>query len=54
MEGTKMPAGTLQPYEITTRPVRITVASKSEKEMRHCAEVLARGKPAVNISLTEV
>lgn len=35
MEGTKIPAGTLAPYEMTTSPMRITVARKSEFEMRH-------------------
>lgn len=40
MDGTKMPAGTLQPYEMMTRPMRTTVASSSELTMGHCAEVL--------------
>ena len=41
MEGTKIPAGTLHPYEITTSPVRITVASNSENEMCHWSEDLS-------------
>mgnify|MGYP006969723686 CR=1 FL=1 len=40
MDGTKMPAGTLQPYEMTTSPVLMTVASSSELTIRHCAHVL--------------
>jgi hypothetical protein len=35
IDGTKIPAGTLQPYEITTRPIRMTVAKIRELEMRH-------------------
>jgi hypothetical protein len=35
IEGTKMPAGTLHPYEITTRPIRIKVARSRELDMRH-------------------
>lgn len=30
MEGTKIPAGTLQPYEITTKNIRVMVARKSD------------------------
>ena len=40
MDGTKIPAGTLQPYEMTTSPSRMTVARKSEFTMDHCTEVL--------------
>lgn len=40
MEGTKMPAGTLHPYEMTTRHVRMTVARRSELTIRHCAHGL--------------
>ncbi len=35
IEGTNIPAGTLQPYEITTKAVRIKVASMSEFATRH-------------------
>jgi hypothetical protein len=35
IEGTKMPAGTLHPYEITTRPMRIIVARRRELDIRH-------------------
>lgn len=40
MEGTKMPAGTLQPYERMTRKVRSTVARSSELTIRHWAQDL--------------
>lgn len=40
MDGTKIPAGTLHPYVITTRPMRIIVARSKELEMRHWAGVL--------------
>lgn len=43
IEGTKIPAGTLHPYEMMTRPMRITVARNKEFTMRHCAEVLQTG-----------
>jgi hypothetical protein len=36
MEGTKIPAGTLHPYETTTNPVLITVARSKEFAIRHC------------------
>lgn len=42
IEGTKIPAGTLHPYEITTKPVRITVARNNEFTIGHCTEVLRR------------
>lgn len=53
IEGTKMPAGTLQPYETMTRHVRMTVARRSELTMRHWAQVLhgnhasERGSPQI-------
>src|SRR5882762_9451691 len=40
IEGTKIPAGTLHPYEITTKPVRMTVARNNELTMCHCTDVL--------------
>jgi hypothetical protein len=40
IEGTKIPAGTLHPYETTTNPMRITVANNNEFEMRHCSDDL--------------
>lgn len=43
IDGTKMPAGTLDPYEITTNPIRITVARSNELTMCHCAESLGNG-----------
>ena len=35
MDGTKIPAGTLQPYDITTKAVRATVARKRELTIGH-------------------
>lgn len=35
IDGTKIPAGTLQPYETMTRQVRMTVARSRELTMRH-------------------
>jgi hypothetical protein len=35
MEGTKIPAGTLQPYETTTNKARMIVASNSELAICH-------------------
>lgn len=35
IEGTKIPAGTLQPYEIMTRNVRISVANANESAILH-------------------
>lgn len=40
IDGTKMPAGTLQPYERIMKPVRTTVASRSVLTFRHWAHVL--------------
>lgn len=40
IDGTKIPAGTLHPYVMTTRPMRIIVARSKELEMRHWAGVL--------------
>jgi hypothetical protein len=42
MDGTKIPQGTLQPYETTTRAVLTTTARSSELTIRHCADVLRR------------
>jgi hypothetical protein len=42
IEGTKIPAGILQPYETTTRPIRMTVARSNELAMRHCSELLIK------------
>lgn len=41
MEGTKIPAGTLHPYEMITKPTRIIVASNKEFDILHCADVLS-------------
>jgi len=35
MDGTKIPAGTLQPYEMMTRNVRRMVAKASERTILH-------------------
>lgn len=40
IEGTKIPAGTLQPYDMTTSPMRMTVAKSNELAIDHCTEVL--------------
>jgi hypothetical protein len=40
IDGTKMPAGTLQPYERMMKPVRTTVASSRVLTFRHWAQVL--------------
>jgi hypothetical protein len=40
IDGTKMPAGTREPYETMTRPTRMTVARKSELTIGHCTDVL--------------
>lgn len=48
IEGTKMPAGTLQPYDSMTRQVRNTVASKSELTICHCAHDLVRPSSSVS------
>jgi hypothetical protein len=45
MDGTKIPQGTLQPYETTTRAVLTTTARRSELTIRHCADVLRRQFP---------
>ena len=42
IEGTKMPAGTLHPYDTTTKPRRITVAKKRELTICHWYAVLHR------------
>jgi len=41
IEGTNIPAGTLHPYDIITRPIRARVASNSELAIRHWASVLS-------------
>ena len=41
IDGTKMPAGTLAPYETMTSMVRMTVARKSEFTIVHWAEDLS-------------
>lgn len=46
MEGTKMPAGTLAPYEMMMSAIRKTVARRRELTIRHCAHVLP--PPAVS------
>lgn len=52
IDGTKMPAGTLQPYDRMMRPVRTTVASRSVLTFLHWAHVLqsrhARGGQRTN------
>lgn len=40
IDGTKMPAGTLAPYEMMTKPMRTTVASSNELTICHCTDVL--------------
>lgn len=35
MDGTKIPAGTLHPYDIITNPMRITVAKSRELAILH-------------------
>jgi len=35
IEGTKIPAGTLAPYDITTKPMRMKVARRREFAMGH-------------------
>jgi len=35
IDGTNIPAGTLQPYVITTKPIRIIVASSKEFDILH-------------------
>lgn len=42
IDGTKIPAGTLHPYDKMTRPVRMMAASSRELTMRHCVDVLYR------------
>lgn len=43
-DGTKIPAGTLLPYEMMMKTVRMIVASNSELTMRHCEDALYVGK----------
>ena len=40
IEGTKIPAGTLHPYEMITRPKRRIVARNKELTIGHCCDVL--------------
>ena len=40
MEGTNIPAGTLHPYVMTTKPTRMIVARSSEFDIRHWADDL--------------
>ena len=40
IEGTKIPAGTLHPYEIMTKKIRKIVARSNESVTDHCTEVL--------------
>jgi len=40
IDGTNIPAGTLHPYEMTTRHIRIIVAKIRELTIRHCIDVL--------------
>jgi len=40
MEGTKIPQGTLQPYEMMINPIRMIVASSSELTIFHCSDDL--------------
>lgn len=41
MEGTKIPQGTLQPYEMMINPIRMIVASSSELTIFHCSDDLS-------------
>jgi hypothetical protein len=41
MDGTKIPQGTLQPYEMMMKPIRMIVANKSELTIFHCSEDLS-------------
>jgi len=41
MDGTKIPQGTLQPYEIMMKPIRMIVASNSELTIFHCSDDLS-------------
>jgi hypothetical protein len=40
MDGTKIPQGTLQPYEMMMKPIRMIVANKSELTIFHCSDDL--------------
>ena len=53
MDGTNIPAGTLLPYDMTTKPMRMTVANSSEFATRHCNEVLERKTTCSFIRLTK-
>lgn len=53
IEGTKMPAGTLQPYEIMTKKVRTTVANSSEKTMVQRFFVLHSCYHAVEVKMLD-
>src|SRR5882672_7688275 len=41
MDGTKIPAGTLHPYERMTKPTRNIVAKSNEFAIRHCTPDLS-------------
>jgi hypothetical protein len=40
MDGTNIPQGTLQPYEMMMKPIRMIVANKSELTIFHCSDDL--------------
>jgi hypothetical protein len=40
IDGTKIPQGTLQPYEMMMKPIRMMVANKSELTIFHCSDDL--------------
>ena len=41
MDGTNIPQGTLQPYEMIIKPIRMIVANNSELTIFHCSEDLS-------------
>ena len=41
MDGTNIPQGTLQPYEMMMKPIRMIVANNSELTIFHCSEDLS-------------
>lgn len=52
IDGTKIPAGTLHPYEMTTRPILMIVAKSKELTICHCELVLYIQKEKVSCSST--
>jgi hypothetical protein len=40
MDGTKIPQGTLHPYEMMMKPIRMIVANRSELTIFHCSDDL--------------